>query len=231
MRRQGFFRALSPTVKLQNEIGSGRHYSSSLDIMRHLSPHELHPSQPILGVTVSNNPFQAPSDQKHPGYSTAPMTGRGYIQQIPVIASLMIVQGVLYLILALIMFGYAVLFSQIENFVDQAEAAQMQEEFQDMPGGVTFMIVLFFLVGLPIFALAIMHFIAAFGGFKYRYRTFGIVTLIMGLGASLTCYCAPTAIGLGVYGLIIYFNPAVSRAFELSRQGLSKQEILNQFPT
>lgn len=62
-------------------------------------------------------------------------TGRSYKQQIPVVASLVIAQGVLYPHLTLMIFGYAVLFSQTENFVDEAKAARMQEEFPEMPGG------------------------------------------------------------------------------------------------
>jgi hypothetical protein len=74
-----------------------------------------------------------------------------------------------------------------------------------------------------------MHFMAAYFGFKYKYRVFGIVTMIAGLGAMLTCYCAPTAIGLGVYGMIIYFNPAVAKAFALAKSGMKKDQILANF--
>ncbi len=78
--------------------------------------------------------------------------------------------------------------------------------------------------------LGVLHLAAAYFGFDYRYRAFGITTLILGLCSLLTLYCAPTAIGLGIYGLIVYFNPAVVRAFELRKAGLSKQEMLAEFP-
>ena len=38
-----------------------------------------------------------------------------------------------------------------------------------------------------------------------------------------------TAVGLLVYGLIIYVNPAVKAAFEMARQGRSPQQILAAF--
>ena len=82
-----------------------------------------------------------------------------------------------------------------------------------------------------ILILSIMHFVAAYLGFKYRRRVFGIVSMIVGLGAMLTCYCAPTAIGLAVYGMIIYFNPAFAQAFAMGNAGMSKQDIMAKFPS
>ena len=88
----------------------------------------------------------------------------------------------------------------------------------------------FGIVGGVILIISILHFIAAYLGFTYKGRVFGIVTMILGLGSLLSCYCAPTAIGLAVYGMIIYFNPAVSKAFALGKSGMKKQEILSHFP-
>ena len=78
--------------------------------------------------------------------------------------------------------------------------------------------------------LSFMHFLAAYFGFNYKHRVFGIATMILGLTTVFTFYCAPTSIGLAVYGLIIYFNPAVVKAFQLRKAGMDKQEMLAQFP-
>jgi hypothetical protein len=45
----------------------------------------------------------------------------------------------------------------------------------------------------------------------------------------MACYCAPTSIGVLVYGLIVYFNPAVVAAFELGKRGLRGDAILASF--
>ena len=62
---------------------------------------------------------------------------------------------------------------------------------------------------------------------KYRSRTLGIAALCLGIVPVFTCYCAPTAIGILIYGLIIYLNRDVSRAFEMGEQGISPEQIKN----
>ena len=177
---------------------------------------------------MSENPFQAPQ-QPPPGQPPigAPNLGRSYISQVPVISALMIAQGVLLLIFAILMIGYAIFFTRLDAFMPP----EAQAEFQAQMQGQQFIIAIVagvFAGGILI--LSIMHFFAAYLGFKYRRRVFGIVTMIIGLGATLTCYCAPTAIGLAVYGMIVYFNPAVAQAFTMGDAGVSKQDIMARFP-
>ena len=64
---------------------------------------------------------------------------------------------------------------------------------------------------------------------KFRGHTFGIVTLSAGLLAIFGCYCAPTAIGLFIYGLIVLLNPPVKQAFAMGEQGRTPDEIRNHF--
>jgi hypothetical protein len=139
----------------------------------------------------------------------------------------MIVQGALLLFFALIMIGYAIFVSRMDEFmpVDQ-QAAEMQEMMEMQKVFTIVFVVVSGCGGL----LGIMHFVAAYFGFNYKYRVFGIITMILGLSSMMTFYCAPTAIGLAVYGLIIYFNPAVAKAFQLRKTGTKKQEILGHFP-
>ncbi len=77
--------------------------------------------------------------------------------------------------------------------------------------------------------LAIAQIVAGALNFGFRGRMLGITTLLLGIASALTCYCAFTGIPLTIYGLIIYFNPAVAEAFRLRKSGLSKQEVLAQF--
>jgi len=53
--------------------------------------------------------------------------------------------------------------------------------------------------------------------------------LFSNLLAVFTFYCAPTSIGLIIYGLIVFFNADVRRAFEMAAQGATTLEILNAF--
>ncbi len=153
--------------------------------------------------------------------------GRGHVQQIPVIASLLLAQGVLLLLYGLMMGGFAIFFTQSDMFLPQD--ANRPQEVDEMVGWILPLV--YGIMGGVVAILSIFHFVAAYLNFNYKGRTFGIVTMACGLVSSFTCYCAPTAIGLLVYGLIIYFKPAVSHAFELRRSGMTKQQILEQFPT
>jgi hypothetical protein len=56
-----------------------------------------------------------------------------------------------------------------------------------------------------------------------------MVSIIAGLSSMLSCYCAPTAVGLLVYGLILFLNPAVKTAFQMVEQGHSVDQVLAAF--
>ena len=187
------------------------------------------PQSVIQECQVSENPFQAPQ-QMPPGQPPigSPNLGRSYVSQVPVIAALMIAQGVLLLIYAILMTCYAIFFTRLDAFMPPEAQAEFQAQMQ---GQQTIIAVVLGVFAGGIVILSIMHFVAAYLGFKFRRRVFGIVTMIMGLGAMLTCYCAPTAIGLAVYGMIIYFNPAVAQAFEMGNAGMNKPEIMDKFPS
>ena len=139
----------------------------------------------------------------------------------------MIAQGVLLMIFALLMIGYAFFFSRMDSLMPPDAKAELKDvmAFQK-----TVISAICGVISGCAFILGAMHFVAAYLGFSYKNRVFGITTMILGLGATLTFYCAPTAIGLAVYGLIIYFNPAVVKAFQLRKSGKSKLEILAEFP-
>jgi hypothetical protein len=61
--------------------------------------------------------------------------------------------------------------------------------------------------------------------YKFQSRTLAIVSLSAGLATMLTCYCAPTSIGLMIYGLIVLMNDSVRQAFDLAKQGNSPDQI------
>ena len=89
--------------------------------------------------------------------------------------------------------------------------------------------VIYIAMGSPVLLGGILRIYAGYQNYQYRSRTLGIVSLVLGMTSVLSCYCAPTAIAVLVYGLIIYLNPAVMAAFEMGRQGKSGDEILTAF--
>ena len=128
--------------------------------------------------------------------------------------------------MALACAAYGIFFAYMPTMMPEAERAKMQAE-----AGPMFEIIAAIGIGLGVFVLLIsaMHFIAGIRALKYRGRGFMMVTWFLGLFASITMYCAPTSIGLAIWGLIVFFNPAVKTAFKMVEDGIDKKEVERQF--
>jgi hypothetical protein len=149
------------------------------------------------------------------GYPPLPPRRSGYVGQVTVVAILMIVQGTLVSLIGLLcMIAGPAMFS-LSGSSHQAEEERVIALF----GGI------YILFGGLLLGTGGLNIAAGIKNLKYRSRTLGIVALCIGGLAMFTCYCAPTAIGLMIYGLIIYLNQDVSRAFEMGEQGASQDQI------
>ena len=177
----------------------------------------------------SRNPYAAPSpspspldqpnhDQRQPGL--------GYVRQIPILAIFTIVQGALLTLMAIACIGYGIFFAFLPEMMPEAEQAKMQAE-----SGPMLEIISAIAIGFGVFVLAIgiLHIVAGIRVLKYRGRGLIIVTWLLGLLASITIYCAPTSIGLAIWGLIVFLNPAVKTAFKMVEDGMEKREVERQF--
>ena len=89
--------------------------------------------------------------------------------------------------------------------------------------------ILYVVVGLVIAVVGGLNIFAGLKVKNYRGKTLAIIALAAGLLASLTCWCAPTALGLLIYGLIVLMNEDVKRAFEMGEQGYSPQDIQRNY--
>ncbi len=179
-----------------------------------------------------DNPFQSP--QNMPSLHDAkfkPGFGRGYVNQVPIIATLLLVQGALMFLMALIFAMNSVMFTQFDMFAMQPPGApqpdpETQQKIAEMSRMVFWAMGI---LGAAVGSLGILHIVAGILAFQYRGRRLTIVTLVLGLSGVLTCYCAPTSIGLLIYGLIIYMHPAVKQAFVMKESGLSNNDIQSHF--
>ena len=153
------------------------------------------------------------------GYPPLPPRRSGYVPQVTVVSILMIVQGSLVTLvgLFLLIMGPAMFSLNASNHRAGAE----QERFISILGG------FYILFGGLLVGVGGLNIAAGIKNLKYRSRTLGITALSLGALAMFSCYCAPTAIGLMIYGLIIYLNQDVSRAFEMGEQGASTDQIKN----
>jgi hypothetical protein len=138
------------------------------------------------------------------------------VGQVTVVAILLIVEGALELLVAFILL-----------IGGPAMMLEFEQQSAEVPPAVVGAIVTIF--GVVALAAAVLKIVAGIRNLKYRGRTLGIVALVSGVLTMFTCYCAPTALALMVYGLIVYLNGDVARAFEQGKQGWSSDQIKASF--
>jgi hypothetical protein len=175
------------------------------------------PYPPQGGYPPSSNPPPAPYppgyQQGYPPYGRVPRVS-SKVMQVTTLAILMIVQGALEAIIGLVLLvmGPAMLSTK----------ATMPRSDQEAVG---IMSAVFIILGVLILLTAGLKIVAGIKNLKYRGRTLGIAALISSIVSMMTGYCAPTAIALLIYGLIIYLNNDVRRAFEMGEQGVPPEHI------
>lgn len=176
-----------------------------------------------------SNPYQSPqADFKlppgQPGYAP-PDTGFGSVNQVRILAVLNGVQGVLELPMGLMTASMGVILPTLMKVEQQnnPRPGQAPEEFLWMMTGI------YLAIGIPTIIGGILRIVAAWSNFHFKRRTLGILSVCFGMVSVFSCYCAPTGIGLLIYGLILLLNPAVKHAFEMGDQGQTSDQILATF--
>jgi hypothetical protein len=81
------------------------------------------------------------------------------------------------------------------------------------------------LTGLGISLLGALRLVAGVSNMFYRGRRLGIVSVIGGLLTVVTCCGLPSSVALCAYGLTVYTNGNIRRAFAMRRAGASSGEI------
>jgi len=180
-----------------------------------------------------SNPYQSPAFdpkqfQDQPVYVTAAASDYSWVNQVRIFAILNAVQGMLEIPMGCMTTGMG---AALPTMIRMGKAKN--------PGGppldsndetMLWVLSLVYLgIGLPVLTSGILRIIAGWQNYRFKGRMIGMVSIIVGLGTMFSCYCAPTAVGLLVYGLIIFVNPAVKAAFEMARQGRSPEQILAAF--
>jgi hypothetical protein len=71
----------------------------------------------------------------------------------------------------------------------------------------------------------VLQLVAGFMNLWLKGYTTGLIAIGSSLAMVVACYCAPSALILLVYGLVIYLLPTTRRAFALAQQGLDFDTI------
>jgi hypothetical protein len=173
------------------------------------------------------NPYLAPTAAGRPGGGTAGgAAGPGLVRHVMPVAILMLVQGGLELLVSLLFLALTVAVPFM--FPDGGPAAEVGVG-PNLGAMRPMMMTMYGVMGAGGLVAGLLHITAGIFGLRFRRRTFGVVALIAGLASITTVYCLPTSVGLAIYGLITYLNPAVVAAFGLGDAGVPAAEIRARF--
>jgi hypothetical protein len=168
----------------------------------------------------SENPYSTP------GLAAGPPPGRGMVSHVRTVAMLNAIQGGLELcISAFCIFVGAMALLMRDVFVQQA----MQQGNPDPESAPLMIAGIYLALGIPLLLIGLLRLAAALRNYSFLNRTFGIVSLCLGLASTFTGCCSITAIGIAVYGLMVFFNREVGEAFEMRANGASADDILKTF--
>jgi hypothetical protein len=191
------------------------------------SPQPASPASPF-GQTnpFSDNPYASPPSAAAGSLPVGgPNRGRGMVGHVAVVAVLMMVQGGLELLMGLGLVVMGTVFPTMMRAQEMRGGADGPSP--EMVGWM--MLAIYGGLGVVTLIAAGLHIYAGLRNYRFRSRTLGIVALAGGMVTVFTCYCAPTSIALGVYGLITYLNYEVSQAFVMGEAGKTREEILAAF--
>lgn len=170
----------------------------------------------------SQNPYAAPTNpvQQPAGYAPGapqPNNDGTMVWQVRLVAIFQIILGCIEMLAGL---GCASLlfFMQIAGEMDNED-----------PEFIWVAMIIYGVIATVLLGLGALRLLSGLGCLSFKGRTLTFISLGAGLLSSLTCYCAPFSIGVGVYGLVVMLHPAVAQAFKMRAEGMSPDEIRSHF--
>jgi hypothetical protein len=178
-----------------------------------------------------SNPYQSPAFdprqfQDQPA-GPAGAYGSNWVGHIRIFSVLNGVQGILETLTGLGASALGVLMPFIGQMKEvqeaKADGEMPPEQFMWVIGGI------YLGIGIVALVSGIIRIVAGVQNYRLKSRVLGLVSIIVGVAPVFTCYCAPTAIGMLVYGLIINLDPAVVTAFKMVAEGKTPSQVLAAF--
>jgi hypothetical protein len=94
-----------------------------------------------------------------------------------------------------------------------------------MQGVVEMITIAYVVLGAGCAISGLINIAGGIAALRFRSRTFVIVALFFNVAALPTCWCAPTSLGILIWGLVVMFQKDVADAFKLGAAGYAAQEI------
>lgn len=151
------------------------------------------------------------------------------VPQVSVIGTLMIINGVLCIIYGIVLMALGPFMQQFFEMQGAQAPPQAQQQMQQMQQMIHVFTVVNIVLGAASALAGVMNIAGGIAAMRFRGRTFVIIALFFNIAALSTCYCAPTSLGLMIWGLIAMFQKDVADAFTLGASGLSAGEIKDRF--
>ena len=143
--------------------------------------------------------------------------------QVPVVAILMIVNGVIVSLMGLfyVLMGPAMfaLMSFGPRSPSQPAANTADTVMMTVMSG------FYVVIGLLVLVCGMLNIVAGVRCLSYRGRTLALIALFSNLAPMFTCYCMPTSLGLMIYGLIVMFQSDVAHAFAEVARGVPPERF------
>jgi|SoiMethySBSTD1v2_1073268.scaffolds.fasta_scaffold194602_2 hypothetical protein len=141
------------------------------------------------------------------------------VGQVKIVGILMIVHGLTVMIMGGILAALGIM---------MAGAAPPGGGGPGGPPDPVIFVIIYIAWGGVIAACGLLNSVAGFRVMTFHNRILGLIALFSNILALLSCYCALTAIGMMIYGLIVLFQPDVARAFELVAGGATPEEAIGR---
>lgn len=141
------------------------------------------------------------------------------VHQIRVVAVLLMVHGVLAFAMGLLYIGMGLLMP----YVTSASGGPFRGGNQQLAFQTMFWV--YFAMGGPALIAGGVQVVAGWRAYDLRSRRLAIAAVLSGVIASSTCYCAPTAIMMAIYGLVVLLNSTVAQAFAWRAEGAAAHQV------
>ena len=144
------------------------------------------------------------------------------VGQVKVVAILMIVQGSLALVA-----GFGLMAAGGLAAISVTAAPSNQPKGDAVAGMIA--VAFYVIYGLVVLIVGALNLFGGIKGLQFRGRVLALVALFGNIIPIFTCYCAPTSLGVMIYGLIVMFQADVAEAFRLGEEGTRPDAILARF--
>lgn len=144
------------------------------------------------------------------------------VKQVQVVAILMIVNGAIVSVMGLF---YVAMGPFMFAMMNMAPPPGQQGPNSSDAAVLSAMSVVYVVLGLVVLMAAILNIVAGIRSLSFRNRTLALVALFSNVAPLFTCYCLPTSLGVMIYGLIVFFQSDVARAFQLVAEGVPAERF------